>query len=95
MHRRKTMVVQQSVELVLQCFNVALYLIPNVYSLVRRCVWADNLVGAQPGPLKLQFVSVHLQNGILPGSTVPATAGQFLRRDPVELVVHCEGMPSF
>ena len=47
MHRRKTMVVQQSVELVLQLFNVALYLTPNVYALVQKCVWADNLVGTQ------------------------------------------------
>ena len=52
MHRRKTMVVQQSVELVLQFFNVALYLIPNVYSVVRRCGWASKLVGSQHGPLK-------------------------------------------
>eukprot|EP00891_Asterochloris_glomerata_P007760 jgi/Astpho2/7760/Aster-07599 len=44
MHRRKTMVVQQSVELVLQFVNVALYLIPNVYSLVQKCTWAGNLI---------------------------------------------------
>ncbi len=53
MHRRKTMVVQQSVELVLQFVNVALYLIPNVYSLVQKCTWAGNLVGAQHGPLQI------------------------------------------
>ena len=52
MHRRKTMVVQQSVELVLQLFNVTLYLTPNVHALVQKCVWGDNLVGTQHGPLE-------------------------------------------
>ena len=51
-HRRKTMVVQQSVELVLQSLNVALYLIPNVYSLVQKCSWGSHLVGAHHGLLK-------------------------------------------
>ena len=46
------MVVQQSAELVLQLFNVALYLTPNVHSLMQKCVWADNLVSADHGPLK-------------------------------------------
>ena len=50
MHRRKTMVVQQSVELVLQLFNVVLYLLPNVWSLVQRCDWDGNLVSAQAWP---------------------------------------------
>ena len=60
MHRRKTMVVQQSVELVLQFCNVALYLLPNVYSLVQKCSWAGNLVGAQHGPLKLDLCTFAL-----------------------------------
>ena len=52
MHRRKTMVVQQSVELVLQFVNVALYLVPNVHSLVQKCQWGSNVVGAQHAPLQ-------------------------------------------
>ncbi len=52
MHRRKTMVVQQSVELVLQFVNVAFYLEPIVYSLVQRCQWGSNVVGVQHAPLQ-------------------------------------------
>ena len=46
------MVVQQSVELVLQFVNVAFYLVPNVYSLVQKCQWGSNVVGAQHAPLQ-------------------------------------------
>ena len=55
MHRRKTMVVQQSVELVLQFLNVAMYLIPNVYTLVQKCSWGSHVVGAHHGALKIDL----------------------------------------
>ena len=78
------MVVQQSVELLLQFFSVVLYLLPNVWSLAQRCDWDGNLVRAQHGLMKTD----------LQASAVPATADQCLRRSPLELVVHCKGMPS-
>ena len=87
------MVVQQSVELVLQFVNVAFYLVPNVYSLVQKCQWGSNVVGAQHAPLQTNLWIFTLAEQILPGSTVLATAGQCLRRGSLELVVHCKGMP--
>ena len=95
MHRRKTMVVQQSVELALQFVNVVLYLLPNVWSLVQRCDWDGNLVSAQHGLLKTaSYIFALAEHRVLLVDAVPATADQCLRHSSLELMVHCKGMPS-
>ena len=88
------MVVQQSVELVLQFVNVAFYLVPNVYSLVQKCQWGSNVVGAQHAPLQTNLWIFKNICTCRHNPAVPAAAGQCLRSGALELVVHCKGMPS-